>query len=718
MHSGISDTALQVRARNLALLSLALRHTTADMDTATKLRLHDADFVLRQVASYRHGTGAALADLDLVEYSLRTRGGADFPSRQSSMPTELTVSGDQVSGAASAPATAYAGDVFARGRLALAQGDYQRAVTLFRGAGATAPGTEQAQKQQKYWLALALYQSGSARGDAQELAAASAALADFQPDSAPGVAAGDPLGGVGATEAVGATDASAYPLELRERIRVELFFLGDPNALSSLGALSSALAGSPAGTHTTLADSLVLSSASLELRRIVLFVLAARGGAGAARVLRSIAEGRRDASSALQVDAIHALSARKLADQGYLARLSSQIRDAERRRVIEAAVAIVGEYAQTGVVAGAEPGAPREATLVVAHDEPKLQMRTAVSAAQLGGVQVAAILTDGLGNVYTGDSRTRRLVVFDSAGNRTLSMGPHGLSTTGNDGSFGTIDAMAWLGDTIVVADNSRGELSFLSRSGELLAQRNWPPGLGVVAGLYASRSALYAAGAAGAAGGSGGARRTYFRVSARGMQDVRLQLRDTVFAATQLECRDEVRGIMRTVAAPFASHAAAALRAFDGDGHLVVAMRESVVRDSLLFELRDATSGGVALRVSLPFEKLPLSDDRWLAESQAVQRMFGAVEGVRCNPPLVRPATEPAVTALVADERGRWWVETNGAFGSQLLIVDLVLGTFETTAMPPRVEAVAPAVRGNRMLVLTLDAAGRAMIAAYHKRY
>jgi hypothetical protein len=71
-----------------------------------------------------------------------------------------------------------------------------------------------------------------------------------------------------------------------------------------------------------------------------------------------------------------------------------------------------------------------------------------------------------------------------------------------------------------------------------------------------------------------------------------------------------------------------------------------------------------------------------------------------------------------VADERGRWWVETNGAFGSQLLIVDLVLGTFETTAMPPRVEAVAPAVRGNRMLVLTLDAAGRAMIAAYHKRY
>ncbi len=362
----------------------------------------------------------------------------------------------------------------------------------------------------------------------------------------------------------------------------------------------------------------------------------------------------------------------------------------------------VSSYSDGSPVRGA--AATRNIDLLPAHQDPKFELRTVVSAGQLSSVDASAILADDAGNIYVSDGK--RVAVFDSSGKRVLTLGP-GSAAAGQ--SFSRITAIAWLADTIVVADSGSagGELTFLSRAGRLLERRALPTGIGSLEGFYAAGEQLFAAGIALS---SSGARRTYFRVSPPRQPDVMLGLRDTLVTSSDIVCSDSLGGT-HSVRAPFAPQGP--MRAFTSGGDLVVAMR-----DTLEFKVYDSSNGKPAGRIATEFTKAVLPEEKWVAETREVQALREQFGQLTCLPTLTRPATEPVVIAMIADERGRLWVEANGASGRQLLIIDVMQETFEATNMPARDYSVAAGVRGNRMFFVSRDASGRAQISVYTKRY
>jgi hypothetical protein len=110
--------------------------------------------------------------------------------------------------------------------------------------------------------------------------------------------------------------------------------------------------------------------------------------------------------------------------------------------------------------------------LVPAHAEPNFGLRTAVSATQLGAVEVSALLAGDAGTIYAADRRSGRVVAFDSSGKLALSIGRRGTVRSGAAEAFSSIDALAWLADTMVVTDNGSGEFVFFSRLGELIESK------------------------------------------------------------------------------------------------------------------------------------------------------------------------------------------------------------------------------------------------------
>jgi hypothetical protein len=266
---------------------------------------------------------------------------------------------------------------------------------------------------------------------------------------------------------------------------------------------------------------------------------------------------------------------------------------------------------------------------------------------------------------------------------------------------------LGWLADTLVVTDSTTNEIFFFSRTGQLLARRAGPIGIGPVGALYGAGAQLFGVGLV---RGATAVRRNYFHVSARGMPNVLTALRDSAGDASLLRCVEPTRGVVHTLQAPFPPRGP--LRAFTGEGDLIVP-----VRDSMELRLFDVRSGQSAGSFTAPFERAVLTTEVWLNETAPVAALQERVETLNCTPPLLQPVMEPALYALMTDERGRAWLEVKGARGLQLMIVDVSTGTLESVAMPARDYGTAPAVRGNTIYFLSRDDRGRAVVSSYSRR-
>ena len=194
--------------------------------------------------------------------------------------------------------------------------------------------------------------------------------------------------------------------------------------------------------------------------------------------------------------------------------------------------------------------------------------------------------------------------------------------------------------------------------------------------------------------------------VTAAGIGRPIAQLRDSVDRQTGSDC-EASKGRIATFEAFFPDHGS--MRALTPTAQLI-----SANRDTFLLTIRQAERSTPMAVIIGPALRWPVTNAIWdsvAAEYRAAEKTAGIG---RCVPPIVRPATLPAIRALSTDEVGVIWVEVADRAGTAMNALrpdGNALGAFH---LPVRDETVPWGVRKLRLYVVLTDADGLQSVQVY----
>ena len=681
METSGQRAGLREVAGDMAILSQHLRRLSGAVDSVER-RLNDVEYVLTQIAAYEPERDVEMRELDVIEYAIRL---------DNSWTPESEV-GERASDSSQV-------DLFVGGRRALAERDYGRAIELLRQA--TENAEEKLRSHARYWLSYAHYRRGASDHDATELRVARSTL---QPNL---------------------RDAQ----DLGVRIDVELAAMGDSAAIASQGVMAAAFL-PPKSRRVPLKvviESMSTSAVPVELRRHAMLALAATREAAFTRFLKSAAEAESASNGdslpqQLRLVSIRALSTLNLAPATFIESVALRgDSSATGREYLATLAAIRGAGAEQPAGYAQQPAAAttvasrNEIALVPEHADLRVEFRRVINADRLGSVKASALLADKDGNIYVADRVARMIVSFNSSGVRSRAIPNSSSTVTSRAGGgasqpyrIGSLNAIALAGDTIVIADSASQELTFMSRSGEVLARRRWPVGLTSVNALFSTKTNVVGVGAT---GGKSGHRDVWFRVAARGLPQVKQTILKLGAEPSTISCHDRARGAVHDVEAPFPIRGT--WYSVTSEGELAVAER-----DSIAVHIAGASDSHVTRTYAAPFARQRLTDARWEEETAPLRELQARVPGIDCGNTVSRSQFEPAVFSMVSDESDRFWIEADGTNGRQLLILDPSRSSMELTSMPARDATVQPFVRGNTMYFVAKDSlSGRSEVHALVKR-
>lgn len=323
-----------------------------------------------------------------------------------------------------------------------------------------------------------------------------------------------------------------------------------------------------------------------------------------------------------------------------------------------------------------------------------------VPADNAGLQRIASVLLGPSMELYVADEGASRIVVFDSAGRLERTMGREGSGP----GEFVDLSSMAWLGDSLVVYDPRAGRVQVLSRRGEWVAE--WH-----AARISGFRKWLQAAG--------GGFYAPSWRPEGREIRDLLVHYTadgpaDTLVPpagrndpVTGLTCpfgrpEDGIAGL----GIPFAP---VRISAGTPTGDLVTAVGTD-------YRITNLDAMGDTLRIiSVAADPIPISDAEWDDSLSEIRAFHQKYPGVRCVPEEpVRPDAKPAVREIVFDDHNRMWVEAQADSGLVFDVFDAVGHRHGRVPLPPRDPSVLPAIRRNRLALVTRGANGDQELRVY----
>jgi hypothetical protein len=348
---------------------------------------------------------------------------------------------------------------------------------------------------------------------------------------------------------------------------------------------------------------------------------------------------------------------------------------------------------------------------VVARDAPPAwRLERQRSIGRLGGAgsqptpdefgRIRWLAIDASGSVYVADAAASEIRVFDTVGVHARSFGRPGAGP----GEFGRLQAITFLGDTLVVMDPNNGRLALLDRTGTQLDQWPYPPisgnsdwfhdlGDGSVAMITLLRDEERL-------------RRAYVVLTSRGATDtiVPPQAADRGIERG-MEC-DGTNGAIHFYTTPLAPRHIAS----PAPGGGVVAAWSDAYRIAFLGEAGDT------LRVIERHGESYAIPDTMRRRVDAEYDEFRATPGMRACKPASLPTYDvlPPINHLMFDGEGRLWVEILDEHGRRWDIFSpdgIPLGSARGGA---RLDAVRPALRGDWLAVVEEAPEGHHRVVVY----
>ena len=337
----------------------------------------------------------------------------------------------------------------------------------------------------------------------------------------------------------------------------------------------------------------------------------------------------------------------------------------------------------------------------------RLTPETTITEDIVGGSGIGDFAVSPSGKVAI-DNHNSQVRVVSPSGSLLRSIGRSG----NGPGEFRSWLLLAWLGDTLAVADNQLRRTSFFrAESGALLTTA--PYGTKVtLRSLTTVSGRLHAiivdrAAAMRARPHTPGIlfpvlMSSVLTVSTAGVSAPITFLHDSVNEADGFDCDDGKGGTDIT-------------SFFPDFGPLVTVLPGprlvTAVRDSFLLTVRGPASAAPLALIREAAPRLKVSNTLWDSLTAPYRGANGAL---RCGANIQRPEYVPAIRAMLADERGRLWIEVTRAFGSEMLVLDpqgVGMGRF---AMPPHDRSVPWQTRNGRLYLVTADADGLQGISVF----
>jgi hypothetical protein len=326
--------------------------------------------------------------------------------------------------------------------------------------------------------------------------------------------------------------------------------------------------------------------------------------------------------------------------------------------------------------------------------------RIGSTAADLDVGWIASVAAARSGTFYVADFGAQQIVVYDSVGRRTATIGRKGEGPL----EFTRLLHLAWLGDTLVAYDSRSLRLTFIHPNGTLLRSAGWPASTGrpsmffgaggsaLHALVYGKRSYVPIAGTNG--GQTVHLEQQFASIGSMGSASVVRTVRDSSRESSGFDCwHDPAREIAILSTVPGAP---GPMKAFTATAFVAAS------RDRSRVEWFDGT--GALRQATPPYPSVAVTDALWRREAREYFDTERRLGSLTCSPTFRRPETLPAIRALVADDDGNVWVEITTAAGIRLDVYDPSAKLVGTMPAPARDQSSRFVVRGGRLYVVEID--------------
>ncbi len=359
---------------------------------------------------------------------------------------------------------------------------------------------------------------------------------------------------------------------------------------------------------------------------------------------------------------------------------------------------------------------PADDTEEIAGPWPTLQL---VPSGVIDDVKLDASVVQLIAVSMSGD-----VAVYDKAVRLQVFRGPDWVGTQvgrrgEGPGEYRGIVQMAWMHDTLVTVDRRLSRLSFYGGpqfdvlSTKLVQFNNafrplaWVANGRTVHGFHQNSRTIPAEVAS--VSPQNLPEMLGYRVIPTGFSEQLPGMVDTVEVPPGLDCEDRRGGNIQIFDWFFPSRGSR--RAVSRTGLLV-----SAHPAQFSFTVRGAPGTAERRLTFHSFPAVPVTDRIW--DSVAKDYLAGealAPGGFRaCTAPVQRPATVPAIRAMVMDEQDRVWVETIESDGEAIRIFTLDGKAVGRVALPPRDVSVPWVVANDRLYLVTADADGLQSVRIY----
>ena len=315
--------------------------------------------------------------------------------------------------------------------------------------------------------------------------------------------------------------------------------------------------------------------------------------------------------------------------------------------------------------------------------------------------RVVWVALDARGRVYVADARAYGIRVFDSAGAHVRSFGRRGEGP----GEFMSLQAIGFLGDTLVAVDGGNARLALLDTAGVQLGQwrygrysgsgTEWLRRLGddTLAVLTFVR-------------GAGRLARAHVRVTRSGPGDTVMALPEPErVAARGMDC-EGAGGAIHIYSTPLAPRHISSLAPGGG----FVAAWSDVYRIAYL------TPGGDTARVVERSAETFLAPDTMRARVDSEYTAFRRTPGLgRCTPPDL-PDYEilPPIRSMTFDDEARLWVEVLDAGGPRLDVFSQEGSLLGSARSDARLNLGISVIRDGRLAVVETAPEGHQRVVIY----
>ena len=387
---------------------------------------------------------------------------------------------------------------------------------------------------------------------------------------------------------------------------------------------------------------------------------------------------------------------------------------ASRATATAAAITVLVAATTSGSTASSQ-AATRRIVVDQAFPQWRAQRVLTIPESALDAEVVTAMTVSPTGTVLAVDARALHIIALDSTGRNRYTVGQRGTGP----GEFRGLNAVGWLGDTLVVLDRVQRRLSVFAGSPLRLARTVlWPTDttFGRPDSVLTAGDALFAVvtrrtGApTQVLSGRGMAlappSRHFAPLTASAVAGTALPHRDSTGGLGGHDCLD-TRGTIHILGPIVRDHGS--MRAMTAQGDLVAALRDSF---ALVVHSSDPTRGRTL--IIRAHERARLTNAMWDSLAARYVQVTRTAGSVTCTPAVTRPTHLPVIRAIATDERSRLWVEATepaGAFIYVLTTAGVPIGRF---AMPQRDPRIAWAVRGDRLYVVEADDDGLQSIHVY----